>query len=216
MKRFVSIIALILISFVSYNIYKTTKNLNIKDILQDKELKEALRNLKEEETIATVKVHNIEEKEGRVFTTFSFIESNQENNKVYSNQKITLEGKEFYFGLFTVNFNYSSVEKGKKESLYFWRKAFSDKVSPENGVQLDPKGTAPLRYGEVTNHLEYKESELFWKSLWALNTNPESLAEHNIRASQGIAPSIVPKEGWLYHINISNTGKVEVLTELDH
>ena len=66
--------------------------------------------------------------------------------------------------------------------MYFWRRVYGEKMTPENGFQIEQPGTEPLHYNGLLQKLRVREQELFWQNIWALANNPDMLKEYGVTA----------------------------------
>lgn len=179
-------------------------------LTENKTLKKALTNLTDENKIGYAKVISQEkDANGVLKTTLKFVETARDNelNKILERQ-YTIEGDIVHFDAMIVKFSDKMVMDGKKRSLYIWRRIYGEKMSPENGFQIEQFGSEPDRYAGLLNELPVKKRELFWSNIWDLANSPDKLAEYGITAIYGSVTYTQLKDGLIYIFRITPTGQL--------
>ena len=104
----------------------------------------------------------------------------------------TLDGKRIYFEALVMIFGDALVERGKKRSMAFPTRLFSEKIAPEAGVALnvlDARGI-PIIYDTPDRKpaaLSDKEWRRILRRFWHYANHPDQAAEFGIRVLQGEA-----------------------------
>ncbi|MBN1973664.1 MAG: hypothetical protein JW787_08500 [Sedimentisphaerales bacterium] len=178
-------------------------------LTENKELKQAITNLTQEEQIGYAKIISQEEKEGLLYTTIKFVETARGNNlnKIIE-KEYTIEGDTFFFDVMIVKFGNKMVTDGKAKALYLWRRIFGEKMAPERGYVIEEPGTEPIRYKDLLKALPVEHCELFWSNIWDLANDPNRLKEYDIQAIYGEALYYKLIKGRVYIFKITPAGQV--------
>ena len=178
-------------------------------LAENKELKQALTNLKREDQIGYAKVVSQERRDGKFFTTIKFVETarNDKLKKVLE-KDFTIEGDIIHFDALIVKFGDQMVMNGKKKALYLWRRVYSENTAPEKGLIIEEPGKEPERYNDLLTLLPVKKKDLFWTSIWELANDPEKLREYDIEAVYSNVVYSRLKEGFIYVFKITATGQL--------
>jgi hypothetical protein len=196
-----------------YHFNKTIEHL----IKENKELQSAITNLKTERQIGYAKVISQVGDEGKVITKLKFVETDRKNMlKRVLEKEYEIEGDTIYFDALIVKFDEQLVMDGKEKALYLWRRVYSDKMRPEDGFAIEMEGEEPKRYADICSKLNLKDKELFWKEIWKLADDNESLAEYGITAIYGNVVYRKVQPGLVYVFKISSMGSLypEVIPDL--
>jgi hypothetical protein len=186
-------------------------------LAENKQLKQAITNLTQEDQIGYAKVIAQETKEGRLFTTVRFVETARDDKlKKILEKEYTVEGDIVHFDALIVKFSNTMVMDGKERAIYLWRRVYGEKMTPEGGFVIEKDGAEPERYRDLLKVLPIKQRELFWENIWELANNPDRLKEHGIRAVYGNAVYSKLKQGFIYIFKINAAGQVypEVVPEM--
>lgn len=168
-------------------IWKYHFNKNIEQLLREnKELQSAITNLKTERQIGYAKIISQTGGEGKVITKLKFVETERNDMlKRVLEKEYEIEGDVIHFDALIVKFDEQLVMDGKERAIYLWRRIYSDKMRPEDGFAIEIQGEEPKRYADICSKLNLKDKELFWKEIWKLADDQESLAEYGISAIYG-------------------------------
>lgn len=162
-------------------------------------LKTIVANLTKDVRMAEVAV--VSQTQNPLKTTFKFVEVSEKGEKIGAPKTITVDGDEVYFDTLVIKFeeNFSpqndSVLKQPElpkdlfnKSIILFRRAFSDRQKPEDGVALDMPGRPPEAYDtpNVPNDLELK----LWSEFWDLANDPKLAQARGVRAAHGQAVSM--------------------------
>ena len=177
-------------------------------LLENKQLKQAITNLTDEQQIGYAKVLAQDINDGRLYTTLKFVETdrNDKTKKILEKHYI-LEGDIIYFDALIVKFGDKMVMDGKSRALYLWRRVYGEAMAPNNGLLIEQPGTEPQRYSDILKTLPIKHRELFWSAIWDLALDPEKLAQYDITAIYGNAVYQRLRKGLIYTFKITPTGQ---------
>jgi hypothetical protein len=176
---------------------------------ENKQLKQAIANLTEEDQIGYAKVLSQRDEGGRQLTTIRFVETARgDKTKIILQKEYTIEGTIVHFDAVIVKFDDKMVADGKSRALYLWRRVYGERMSPGEGFAIEEPGTEPRRYSGLLEALPIKHRELFWSAIWDLANDPDKLREHGIKAIYGSAMYQPLKEGLIYVFKISPTGQL--------
>lgn len=200
-------ILVVVAAFIGPGIYRGAMTLH--DLLtENKQLREAISNLTDEDQIGYAKVISRRNEDGRLLTTIRFVETARDDKtKVILQKEYTVEGDIVHFDAVIVKFDDKMVADGKSRALYLWRRVYGEKMAPGEGFLIEEPGTEPKRYSGLLQTLPIPHQQLFWSSIWELANDPEKLHEYGIRAIYGSAVYQPLKEGLIYVFKISPTGQ---------
>jgi hypothetical protein len=186
-------------------------------LVENKELKKALTNLKREDQIGYAKVVAQEMRDGELYTTIKFVETARDDklNKILEKQ-YTIAGDIVHFDALIVKFGSKMVMDGKTRALYLWRRVYGEKMTPAEGFEIEEPGAEPQRYKDLLEALPIESRKMFWSEIWELANDTEKLAEYDIDAIYGNAVYWKLREGLIYVFKINNSGQVypEVVPDL--
>jgi len=178
-------------------------------LAENKQLKQAITNLTQEDQIGYAKVTAQETKDGILLTTIKFVETDRDDKlKKILEKEYSIEGDIIHFDALIVKFGDKMVMDGKAKALYLWRRVYGEKMSPEEGFAIEEPGAEPKRYGDLLAALPVKQRKLFWSSIWDLANDPEKLKEYDIKAIYGNVVYSRLRMGLIYVFKISSTGQV--------
>ncbi len=178
-------------------------------LTENKQLKQAITNLTDEDQIGYAKVIAQETRDGKLFTTIKFVETARDDKLVTTLEKeYTIEGDIVYFDALIVKFGDKMVMDGKTKALYLWRRVYGEKMAPGQGFVIEEPGAEPERYSDLLKVLPIKQKQLFWSNIWDLANDPDKLKEHDIEAIYGNAVYSRLRKGLIYIFKISPTGQV--------
>ena len=199
-------------------IWKSHFNKNIEQLLKEnKELQSAITNLKVERQIGYAKVISQTDEEGEIITKLKFVETDRKDMlKRVLEKEYEIEGDIIHFDALIVKFDEKLVMDGKEKALYLWRRIYSDKIKPEDGFAINTEGEEPKRYADICSKLNLRDKKLFWKEIWKLADDNESLAEYGITAIYGNVVYRKVRPGLVYVFKISSMGSLypEVIPDL--
>jgi len=204
------VVAIFLIGFayIGRGIYYGAITIH-KLLAENKQLKEAIANLTQEDQIGYAKVIAQETKDGSLFTTVRFVETAREDKlKKILEKEYVIEGDIIHFDALVVKFGDKMVMDGKARALYLWRRVYGEKMSPQEGFAIEEPGAEPKRYGDLLAALPIKQRQLFWSSIWELANDPEKLKEYGITAIYGNVVYSRLRKGLIYVFKIGSTGQV--------
>ncbi|MHC4638051.1 MAG: hypothetical protein ACYTBV_11205 [Planctomycetota bacterium] len=219
LSTLITIVILGLIGGGGLLVWKYQSNRTIGQLLEEnKELQEAITNLKSENQIGYAKVISQVETEGKIITKLKFVETDREDMlKRVLEKEYEMEGDIIHFDALIVKFDEKLVIDGKERALYLWRRVYSSKMRPEDGFAIETQGDEPKRYADISSSkLNLKDKSLFWKEIWKLADDKESLAEYGVSAIYGNVVYHKVQPGLVYVFKISSTGSLypEVIPDL--
>ena len=178
---------------------------------ENKQLKQAITNLTEEDQIGYAKVLSQRRENGRLMTTIRFVETAREDKtKRILEKEYTLEGDVVHFDALIVTFGDKMVMNGQARALYLWRRIYGEKTAPQDGFLIEEPGAEPKRYAGLLQALPIRERQLFWTEIWDLANNLDKLKEHDIKAIYGNVVYRKLCEGLIYVFKIKPTGELSV------
>ena len=178
-------------------------------LTENKQLKEAITNLTDEDQIGYAKVLSQETREGTLYTTVRFAETARDDKlKIVLQKDYTITGDMVHFDALIVKFGDKMVMDGRKKALYLWRRIYSDEMSPEQAFTIEEPGAEPHRYKEMLALLGKSARELFWSNIWDLANDPDKLQAYDIEAIYGNVVYSRLKPGLIYIFKITPSGQV--------
>jgi hypothetical protein len=204
------LLGLFLIGFIylARGLYYGTKTI-YELLAENKQLKQAITNLTQEEQIGYAKVIDQQIKDGQLFTTVRFVETARDDKlKKILEKDYTIEGDVIHFDALIVKFGDKMVMDGRARALYLWRRVYGEKMTPENGFAIEDPGKEPQRYNDLLQALPVREKDVFWSGIWSLANDPEKLKEYDIRAIYGNVVYSRLTKGLIYVFKISSVGQV--------
>jgi hypothetical protein len=178
-------------------------------LAENKQLKEAITNLTQEDQIGYAKVTTQETKDGKLLTTLKFVETARDDKlKKILEKEYSIEGDIVHFDALVVKFGDKMVMDGRAKALYLWRRVYGEKMTPQEGFVIEEPGAEPERYSDLLSALPIKQRQIFWSSIWDLANDPEKLKEYDIEAIYGNAVYSRLRTGLIYVFKISSTGQV--------
>jgi hypothetical protein len=204
------------VAYLSRTPYKAVATIH-QLLSENKELKQALTNLRREDQIGYAKVVRQETKDGELFTTIRFVETARDNklNKILE-KEYTISGDIIHFDALIVKFGSKMVMDGRTKALYLWRRVYGEKMTPAEGFPIEQPGAEPQRYKDLLATLPIESRKMFWSKIWELANDTEKLAQYDIDAIYGNAVYWKLREGLIYVFKINSTGQVypEIVPDL--
>ena len=179
-------------------------------------LETALRLLKVDHRVAQIDVLSQQgsEKDKTLVTTFSFVELDDQSNRLTEPRTLTVKGDLVYVDYWVVKFSDESVEAGdplRGTSICLFRRIFGEHQNPVDGYVLDAMGSRPVGYGSGREPTEF-ETEI-WVQFWELANNRALAEKKGIRAIHGEAPSQKLAMGKRYKVLLRASGGLSFQTE---
>jgi len=150
---------------------------------------------------------------GGVETTVRFEELDEDGAPIGEGATYTLPGKVAYLESLVIKFEDSFVEQGdafRGSSLCLFRRLFSEVLSPEEGVVLDPVGETPEPYSDDR---DLQVLDRLWLRFWDYANDPAAAAEAGVRAIHGEAPFIEMRPGARYIVELRASGGLSLRAE---
>lgn len=210
-KLFVSIPVLIFAALLAYlgrGYYHNA--MTIHELLtENRQLKQAITNLTQEDQIGYAKVLSQDVNDGRLFTTIKFVETAREDKtKKILQKQYTIEGDIIHFDALIVRFGDKMVMDGKARALYLWRRVYGEKTAPQDAFAIEEPGAEPVRYAKLLEVLPPRQKGMFWSNIWDLANDVEKLKQYDIKAIYGNVVYSRLRPGLIYVFKISSTGQV--------
>jgi hypothetical protein len=176
-------------------------------LTENRELKQAISHLTEEDQIGYAKVLSQRNEDGRLLTTIRFVETARDDKtKVILQKECIVEGDVIHFDALIVKFDDKMVMDGKARALYLWRRIYGETTPPEAGTPIEEPGTEPKRYCGLLKALPLDQQQLFWSSIWDLANDPEKLRQYGIKAIHGTAVYHQFRPGLIYVFKLNPAG----------
>ena len=186
-------------------------------LTENRQLKQAISNLTEEDQIGYAKVLSQRTEDGRKLTTIRFVETARDDKaKVILQKECTVEGDVVHFDALIVKFEDKMVMDGKARALYLWRRIYGETTPPQDGFPIEEPGTEPKRYCGLLKALPVKHQQLFWTGIWDLANDPEKLQQYGIKAVFGNVIYDQFRPGLIYVFKMNPAGSLypEVVPEM--
>lgn len=172
-------------------------------------LETAMHLLKTDQRLAQLKVLSIDKDENgqAVSSQLEFVELSPSGDPLSPPKRFTLPGDLIYIDNWVVKFEDAYVEKADIErgtSLVLFRRIFSEKQLPSQGVSLDEIGMRPQAYARGGAMSEFEKR--LWGEFWEFANDSKKAAELGIRAANGEAISIQVREGMSYNLRLRSSG----------
>ncbi|MGB7951575.1 MAG: hypothetical protein WCH75_28150 [Candidatus Binatia bacterium] len=205
--------AVIILAFITVGIIAVTGYFGVKTITEllteNKQLKESLARLTEEDQIGYAKVVKQERKDGGLETTLKFVETARDDkSKRILEKEYTIDGDVVHFDALIVKFSSQLIIDGKERSLYLWRRVYGENMAPNTGYPIEETGQEPIRYKGLLEKLRLKDQRTFWNAIWELSNDPQKLKQVGVQAIYGNAIYSKLRPGIIYVFKISNSGQV--------
>jgi hypothetical protein len=224
-SRIVAVAVLLVIAPVVYVVWTVFTDIT-KLLTENKQLRLAITNLTQEDTIGYAKVIWQGERDGRPgvkFTRLVFVETDRNNKwKEVLRKEYEIEGDVIHFDALIVKFGNKVVMDGKEKALYLWRRVYGEHISPDRGFPIETEGTEPERYSglleegskslpvfqRLVNPLFATQKDKFWSEIWKLSHDKDKLSEIGVAAIYGnvVYNQLVP--GRIYVFKISPNGNL--------
>lgn len=199
------LLALLVWAVVAYRGIHTIGEL----VQKNEKLQAAITELTLESQIGYAKILNTTLEEGKLMQRIKFLETAWDDPKEeIVSREFEIAGEEIYFDAMIVKFDSELVQDGTERALYLWRRVYSEKVPPEEGLMLEEPGGEPERYRDWLTKLPLKQRQLFWSEIWDLSNNPQKLEDLGIRAIFGTAVYQRMKPGMVYVFKINKAGQI--------
>jgi hypothetical protein len=214
-RYFTGAVVLAMLAFVGGSFFYGSRTVH--DLLAGNEkLKEALSSLTQEDQIGFAKVVKQEQREGKLYTTIRFVETDRDDMLCrLLEREYEIEGDIVHFDALIVTFEDQAVMDGQARSLYLWRRIYGENQPPAEGFDIESPDTIPVRYAGLLQALRLPDQHMFWDAVWDLANNPEALREHGIKAVYGNAVYKRLRPGLIYVFKIGADGQVYPETVLD-
>lgn len=174
-------------------------------------LKAAISTLTHEDQIGFAKVIHQFQRDGKLFTTLKFVETDLDDRlQRVLEKEYTVEGSMIHFDALIVKFDQQMVIDGKERALYMWRRVYGDKQTPEHGFPIEEDGKEPQRYAKLLSKLSIPERDMFWTAVWDLANDPMKLRDYGITAIYGNVVYSSLRRDLIYVFKISPGGQLSI------
>ena len=199
-------VVIAVVAYVGPGLYHNA--MTIHELLtENRQLKQAISNLTEEDQIGYAKVLSQRTDSGHQLTTIRFVETARDDKtRIILQKECTIEGDVIHFDALIVKFEDQMVMDGKARALYLWRRIYGETMSPQDGFPIEEPGAEPRRYAGLLKALPIASQQLFWSSIWDLANDPEKLRQHGIKAIYGNVVYNQFRPGLIYVFKINPIG----------
>lgn len=214
--RILLLALVIAIAFWGYTVSRSVETFS-EFLSENKELKQAITRLTDQQLIAYAKVIKQEEQDGQLTTTLVFYQTGRDNPDARAMQgEVNIKGDIAHFDALVVKFGDQMVLDDKARSIYLWRRIYDEYTPAREGIPIDEEGKEPARYDDLIGEQNFWDkimlkkdySEEFWKNIWNLANDTDKLKEYGITAIYGnaIYTKLVP--GQIYQFKINDSGQI--------
>jgi len=178
-------------------------------IEQIEKLETAMHLLKTDQRLAQLNVLGLEINEsGEVVSSqLEFLELSPNGDPLSAPKRFSLPGDLIYIDNWVIKFEDAYVERADIErgtSLVLFRRVFSEKQQPNEGILLDEIGMRPQAYARGGSMTDFEKR--LWSDFWEFANDPKKASELGIRAANGEAISIQVREGMSYNLRLRSSG----------
>jgi len=180
---------------------------------QIQKLTVAVRLLKVDHRLARIRVleQGRNPQNDRLWTTFEFVEVNEEDRPVDQPRRFTIDGDMVYIDSWVAKFDDEYVQTGdplRGTSICLFNRIFGEYCEPQAGFQLDQLGTRPHAYarGGPMSALEKN----IWENFWEIANNPKTAQQLGIRAAHGQAVSTRLRLDKSYRVLLRSSGDLSI------
>lgn len=184
---------------------------NAAQAAQIQRLETSIGLLKVNTRLAELKVLKQEESDGKLVSTISFVETNEEGHPIGEASVFEIEGDMVYVEYLVAKFDDKYVEAAdldRATAICLFHRIFGENQEPNEGFALDQVGTRPTAYarGGVISEFEQK----IWRDFWTIANDVSRANELGIRAAHGSANSMRVRPGKRYQIRLRSTGEFTI------
>ncbi|OJF76438.1 MAG: hypothetical protein BKP49_06990 [Treponema sp. CETP13] len=205
---FVSILMLVILCVATNVFVKIDEYLEKIQKLQ--ELQTVYKNINKDYLLADVTVIDINS-DSTLTLDISYY-SYGDNQKSIFTEPVTIKGSTVYIDCNQYNFEYSSIETGENKNLALPYRIFSNTVSANNGIELNPynKDGVPYIFERTKDTVWGIDPEVYTKRVKELvkimNDPQKSKLDGILRSTSGSAIHFVAQKGVTYRIYVSQSG----------
>ena len=179
-------------------------------------LQTAMRLLKVRRRVAQLRVidRRKDDTTGEVLSRVEFVELDREGKPLEKAKQYTVTGDVIYVDSWVVKFEDRYVEQAdldRATSLVLFRRLFTDKLEPSQGLPLDRVGDRPQAYADGRPMSAFERA--IWKDFWSVATDQARAKELGIRAAHGEAPSVPLIKGMVYRIELRASDGLSIRPE---
>ncbi|MCA9163050.1 MAG: hypothetical protein KDA62_08725 [Planctomycetales bacterium] len=177
----------------------------------------ALRLMKVTHRVAHLRVldQTTDEATGRKRTTVEFVEVSDGGQPLEEPRSFTLDGDVVFIDSWIVKFDDQYIEQADQDrstSLVLFRRIFGEYQEPNEGFELDQRGTRPTAYARGGRESEFEKK--IWGDFWQIANDSSRAKEMGIRAAHGNAISIKAMPDRTYRITLRASGDLSFQPEM--
>jgi len=138
-------------------------------------------------------------------TDIEFIEVDEDGREL-GRMAATVPGDTLFIDSWVVKFDPRHVAEGHPlfgRSLVLFRRLYSDRMAPTDGIRIDTPGAVPTGY--VGSERARFEQQI-WSQFWQIAADPEIARSLGVRAAQGEAVYLPVRSGQMYELTVDAVG----------
>ncbi|MFO0827427.1 MAG: hypothetical protein U0572_04685 [Phycisphaerales bacterium] len=136
-----------------------------------------------------------------VSTTVRFIELDDAGHEL-GRREFTVPGDTVFVDAWTARFPKEVVAEGnplRDRTLVLFRRLYSDRMSPVDGLPIDTPGAIPDGYAASQ---KAKLEQAVWAGFWKIASDPEVARQHGVAVAQGEAVYKPVRPGEVYDVMV--------------
>jgi hypothetical protein len=152
-----------------------------------------------------------DEETGEIKTVVEFVEVNDDGQPIDVPRKFDIKGDVVYVDNWVVKFDDKYIEQAdidRSTSLCLFRRIFGEFQEPNEGYELDRRGTRPTAYARGGEMTPFERK--IWDDFWNIANDPAKAKQLGIRAAHGEAVSIKVRKGKAYKVLLRSTGDLSL------
>lgn len=139
-------------------------------------------------------------------TRFSFVEVDEKGRPLDQPRLFTIKGDVVYLDHLIIKFKDEYIEKNdplRNRSLVLFRRIFGEKQKPEDGFELDVKGSEPAAYRSDDKMTDFERT--LWSRFWEYTQDEEKAKKDGVHAAHGDAvyTKLLPKKRYRVDLRAS-------------
>jgi hypothetical protein len=181
---------------------------------ENERLELALRLIKIDHRVAQIEVLDQKTEDGRLVTTFQFVELGPSGQPIGEKKVFSLEGDQVYLDAWVIKYSDELVESGDplgSTSVCLFRRVFGEYLPPDKGFALDNNGSRPAIYSQDSD-MSPSERDI-WANFWEYANNPSKARQAGVRAVHGEAPNMRLMPGSRYRVELRASGGLSIVPE---
>ena len=176
---------------------------------ENERLETYLRLLKYTERRARLEVlSQYKDADGQNVNTIRFTEISPDGTPLGMSRDLNLAGDEVYVDTLTIKFEEHFIEQGdplKGKALLLLRRLFTNRLKPDDGVQLDKEGQPPELYAAQKAPTEFEKT--LWRRFWEIANDEKLAQQYGVKAvhGQAVYGKLEPRK--VYNLVMRSTGE---------